>query len=278
MSDTKETQNNQRTALKNKLLSISCLLFIMFALFMVCYLFFFRTITIDVTKNMDVVYTGESGAASVEVHNMNKNVNQRIQEFLDTITYQVTPRSNLSNGSQITVSASYSQQLADKYNIEVIHTEKEITVEGLAARYDSIDQIAEAYLKTLSGESQNYLDLNMNMILRDDFTNLDDDPIPVLKETTPLYRLFLQSIDGANQDKIIDIYKIAATGKRDGVEQEDAIYYLITYDNVNTSQTINKEKVYGERLLTNADLSEMDALEAALFNKYNLSYSFTIFK
>ena len=79
--------------IKNKCLFFCCILFIMLSLFMTCYLFFFRTITIDVTKHAEIVYNGESGSATVTASNGAMNLNQRTQEFLDSIQFSIIKNS-----------------------------------------------------------------------------------------------------------------------------------------------------------------------------------------
>ena len=60
------------------------------------------------------------------------------------------------------------------------------------------------------------------------------------------YRLFLKSLNKENKDKIIDIYQIFAKGtvsneNQAQVGKEEAVYYVITYDNINSSLQIRDE-------------------------------------
>lgn len=233
---------------------------------------------------MKITYTGESGSATVEITNEDHNMNQRIQEFLDTISYRVNPKTNLSNGTILTVQATYADEIAKKYNIKVINDTIDITVEGLAERYASADLIAEDFLTTLDHRCDSYFERNMNTILQEEFTNLYITSNPQLKEKKRLYRVFMQSINMENKDKIIDIYELTATGKinqaqdrEDLVDGEDTIYYIITYDSINSSQLLREEDVYGEKIIL-GDLNphNKEDLEMILRNKYVLSYTFTI--
>lgn len=284
MADTRKKFVVDRLMLKNKLLFVFCITFIMLSLFLICYIFFFRSITIDVTKNMNIVYTGESGSASVTITNEDHNMNQRIQEFLDTISYRVNPKNNLSNGTILTVQATYAEEIAQKYHIQVINDTIEITVDGLAERYENIDQIPSEFLTTLDHRCDSYFERNMEMILQEEFTNLYITSNPQLKEKERLYRVFMQSVNPEVKDKIIDIYVLTASGKinqatdkEDLVDGEDTIYYIITYDNINSSQKLRDEDVYGEKIIhMGLDLTKKEDLETILRNKYLLNYTFTI--
>ena len=91
------------------------MLIIIVSLYVTCYMLFFRTVEVDVTKDAVIEYRGEDGAGKVRVLNRNQNYNQRIQEFMDSITYEVKPSENLKNGDQITIQAEYDETLARRY-------------------------------------------------------------------------------------------------------------------------------------------------------------------
>lgn len=253
----------------------------MLSLFLVCYLFFFRSITIDATKDLDITYEGESGSATIYVRNTSKNLNQRTQEFLNSISYQVTPKTNLSNGTIVQLNATFDETLANKYHIEVINETKEITVEGLAERFNSPDEINEDFRKALDAQAENYFKRSMDTILKEDFTDfyVTSNTQLVGKERT--YRVLLQALNKENKDKIVDIYKITAKGMvnqasdhEDLVEKELTIYYLVTYDHINTKMVLKDENIYGEKLIT-TKIESLEDLETALRQKYLLSYTFT---
>lgn len=283
MPESKTQQTARKLVMKNKLLFICCMLFIMLSLFMVCYLFFFRTITMDITKNIDIIYTGESGTASVEVKNMDTNMNQRTQEFLDSITYLVAPKSNLSNGTIITIQATYSKELAQKYNIEVMNKTRDITVEGLAQRYEDATAISDSFYQTIDSRSESYFERNISTIIKEDFHQFYVTSNTQYKDKERIHRLFLQAVNAQNKDKIIDVYKINATGKvnqatdkEDLIDKEEFIYYVVTYDNINNSENLKDEDVYGERLLTDQDVSDVEVLLDVLQAKYVLNYQMSI--
>lgn len=279
LNDTKQTA--QKLLIKNKLLFIFCILFIMLSLFLVCYLFFFRSITIDVTKDMEVIYEGESGSASVSIHNNNKNLNQRTQEFLNSITYQVTPKTNLANGDKITVNARYDESLANKYHINVINDVTELSVEGLAERFTSGDMINEDFRNALNAQAESYFKRNMDTILQDQFTEFYVTSNTSLIGKERIYRVLLQAVNKENKDKIVDIYKITAKGMvnqaedhEDLVEKELSIYYLVTYDHINTAMILKDENIYGEKLIR-SHMESLEDLETVLTEKYLLSYTFS---
>ena len=80
---------------------MACLIF---SLFFIAYFFFLRTSEIDVTKHLSLRYSGENGSASVKVTSEEVSVNQRLQDFYDSLRFTVTPNENLKNGDQLTIS------------------------------------------------------------------------------------------------------------------------------------------------------------------------------
>lgn len=267
---------------KNKLLFLFCILFIMTSLFLTCYVFFFRTITIDVTKHMDIVYSGESGEATVTVTNNAYNLNQRTQEFLDSISYQVTPKNKLANGTKINIVARYDKNLMNKYHIKVINETKEIIVEGLPERFSDAKAIDEEFQKTMDAYAQRYFDKNKDDILKDDFTAFYGGSHRELLSNTREYRVFLKANSHDNKDKVVDIYKLTAKGmvnmakgKEELKEQEAVLYYMITYDDINTSRKLKEENVFGEKVI-GIEVNSQESLTQVLHQKYLLSYQFLI--
>jgi len=267
---------------KNKLLFLFCILFIMTSLFLTCYVFFFRTITIDVTKHMDIVYCGESGDATVTVSNNAYNLNQRTQEFLDSITYQVSPKSKLTNGTKIKIVANYDQSLMNKYHIQVINETKEIIVEGLEERFQDATAIDTEFQKTLDVYARRYFEKNQEGILKHDFTDFYSGSHREMVKNERLYRVFLKADTHDNKDKIVDIYKLTAKGmvntattKEELTEQEADLYYMITFDNINSSRKLKEENVFGEKIL-GIEVTDQESLTQALHQKYLLSYQFLI--
>lgn len=281
LDETKQTA--QRLSIKNKVLTISCMLAIMLSLFLVCYLFFFRSITIDLSADMEVIYEGESGSATVSVLNHNKNINQRTQEFLDSIQYQVTPNQNLSNGSVIQIVASYDHSLATKYHIQVVNETKEVSVEGLAERFSQAADINQEYQEFLTTTAQNFFDRNMEWILNEDFANFSDGKMELVNQER-IYRVFLKSMSLENRDKILDVYQI--TAKQDA--KEYTINYFLVYDGVNSKKELKDENIYGEKVITDTVLGidgsinkdgiihSQEDLESALWHKYLYNYTYEL--
>jgi len=86
-----------KETIKSKAIYLVSLLLMCVGLILVAYFFFLRTIELDVTKNIRLYYSGENGRASVEAKSGEEDLNQRIQEFYDTLTYTIEPNEALSN-------------------------------------------------------------------------------------------------------------------------------------------------------------------------------------
>lgn len=231
---------------------------------------------------MDIVYSGESGEATVTVTNNAYNLNQRTQEFLDSISYQVTPKSKLANGTKINIVARYDKNLMNKYHIKVINETKEIIVEGLPERFSDAKAIDEEFQKTMDAYAQRYFDKNKDDILKDDFTAFYGGSHRELLSNTREYRVFLKANSHDNKDKVVDIYKLTAKGmvnmakgKEELKEQEAVLYYMITYDDINNSRKLKEENVFGEKVI-GIEVNSQESLTQVLHQKYLLSYQFLI--
>lgn len=249
----KETRNR-------KTITILCMFGIMISLYAVAYFLFLRTVEVDVTKDASIIYRGETQSASVSVENTMKAYNQRVQEFMDSITYEVTPITNIANGDTIIILATYDKELAHSYNIKPINETRSVKVNDLPVRFESNEEIPDAYLKTITKRGNAYLESHMDAILQEDFTSFYVDSKQSLVKKTFSYRLFLNSKFGEYKDKIIDVYAISAKGdvnvSSEGEvleEREETIYYMITYNEINTSLKISDENVYGEKLIVNGE-------------------------
>lgn len=272
--------SNKETRTTKKI-TILCMFSIIVSLYVVAYMLFLRTVEVDVTKDASIIYSGETQSASVQVENTMKAYNQRIQEFMDSIRYEVTPNSNISNGDAITITATYDEELAHSYNIRPIHKTRSVKVTDLPIRFESADKIDVNYLKSITERGKSYLEDHIEAILSEDFTSFYIDTSPTLQNQKLVYRIFLNSKTGEYKDKIIDIYTIKAKGdvnvSDDGEtleEREETIYYLVTYNEINTSLSITDENVYGEKLIINGehDFTNVDDFMNYMNTKYSNHY------
>lgn len=58
-------QPPSQDAVKNKFITSMSMLLIVVSLYVTCYMLFFRTVEVDVTKDAGIEYRGEDGSASV---------------------------------------------------------------------------------------------------------------------------------------------------------------------------------------------------------------------
>ena len=185
---------------KGKYITIVAMLLIISSLYATSYLLFLRVIDVDVTKDASIIYHGETGSATVKVNNDMRAYNQRIQEFMDTVEYKVTPNKNLKNGDKIKISTTYDETLASRYHINAINVVKEVTVEGLPVRYENVKQIPQTLLDEVKDNSKKYLEKNMSSILSDDFTAFYFTSEPELENYRFMYRIFLNAKDDESKD------------------------------------------------------------------------------
>ena len=66
-------------------------------------------------------------------------------------------------------------------------------------------------------------------------------------------------------------------GKEELVEQEAELYYMITYDDINSSCKLKEQNVFGEKII-GIEVDSQESLTQVLHQKYLLSYQFLIIK
>ena len=249
-------------------ISLMCVLLISMA-----YFFFLRTIEVDVTSDLDIEYTGENRNASVEVQINGEDLNQRIQEFLDTVTFEVTPNTGLSNGDIITVSASYDEELANRYHFEVVHPTREIKVEGLNDRYDSLEQIDTDYLQRIMDAGNVYIQDRKEDIFMDNLVS-DEAQEASLRNSTVEYAAFLKTKDAGSTDRVIQIYKL-------DYQQDDqliTLYYLVCVPEINDGMEVQTKDIFGERVYLNDQEIKDQGYEGYVKRVFQSQYSIeTIF-
>ena len=160
-------------------------------------------------------------------------------------------------------------------------------MEDLPERFAKVEDIPQRYLEKMEKRGVQYLEKNRNQILNEDFTEFSIHSDPKLVKQTLIHRVFLDGKKAGNKDKVVDIYSITATGKVNTsseketlVEKQAEIYYMITYNEVNTSQKILDENVYGEKLMTRPQIDmekESDFLKL-MNSKYQSGYQVHILK
>lgn len=260
---------------KNKLIYFVCFGMMLTILTSVYYVCFFREIEIDLTQHLQISFIGENGNGIIQTTRDDFNYNQRIQPFYDTLEEEVSSNGSLANGDKVQVSINYDEVLAEQLHIHVSENTVEITVEGLAERFESTDDISEEYMDKLTLESDRYLKKDQDRILREDFT-LEND-IKYVGDNL-LQKVFLKAENSQEHDRIVFVYEVSAQGKKDTEElQEEKIYYMIVFDDVNSNLKLNDNQVYGEKALsTQEDLTTEEGIVRYFKSKYVLSYEVEI--
>lgn len=225
--------------LNNKIIYFIALGSMCTLLILIMYNFFYRTIEVDVMKNIRFNYTNENGNATVTVENISEDLNQRTQAFLDTVEYEVSPNTNLSNGDILHVTTTFDENLAQQYHYKPVNTEAEFIVEGLDNRFDSSEQIEPSYLKDIDAAAIHYINEHATEIYVLD-SDIKDHEKPKLVKKEKIYSSFLKSNTSKSSDRILSIYKL-------DYKTNQSIYYLVVVPNINDSNTVQKQNIYGEK-------------------------------
>ena len=256
--------NSEKT--KNKLIYFLALGSMCLALVLIMYNFFYKTVEVDVMKNIELVYTGENGSASVTVENNTEDLNQRIQEFMETVEYEVSPNSNLSNGDTIHIIATYDDELSMTYHYQPINTEKEFIVQGLNNRFESKDDIPENYLNEILTESENYITEPADEIFHLDPETASQEDVS-LNNISQLYCAFLKSTQ--TSDRIISVYQLDYASK----EQAVTIYYLVCVPNINDGNRVIRQDIYGETAYLSSEELQNLNIESYIHRVFGTQYS-----
>lgn len=203
-------------AVKNKLIYFAFLLSCCIGLMLVGYFGFLQTVDIDVMLGIQLVYTGESGEAQVSAVSKTDDLNQRIQEFMKTVTYSIEPSEKLSNGDTITVTALYDADMAAEYHFQPANTTASFLVEGLPERYEKLADIPEAYIRESEKAAREYL-------------NLDD-------RQAPVYGAFLHGEAPGVRDRILWMFQL-----------KDGRCEIVLIPDINNADTINRKAISSQQ-------------------------------
>lgn len=202
-------------AVKNKLIYFAFLLSCCIGLMLVGYFGFLQTVNIDVMLGIQFVYTGESGQAQVSAVSKTDDLNQRIQEFMQTVTYTIEPAEGLSNGDTITVTALYDAHMAAEYHFQPVNTRADFLVEGLPERYASVAEVPEDYIRESEAAASQYLHV---------------------QNQSPVYGAFLQGSKPGVRDRILWMY-----------ERENGEYEIVLVPDINDSQNVNRKAISSQQ-------------------------------
>lgn len=234
--------------IKDKLIYLSSLFAMCALLVLVAYFGFLKTTNIDVTDNIEIVYMGENGNASAAVETNYTNLNQRMSDFMKTVRYQVTPDENLSNGDTIMVKSTYDHALANQYHFNPIHTSKAVIVEGLPSRYTFSTEIPIDFLEEANVSMDEWLENHGETIFETE-TRMDY-PDNVVMEDEVLYSAFLKANETSSSDKLVSLFHLIY---KTPDEEIASFYYIVCIPNINTSDSIDSNSIYGERAYLSED-------------------------
>ncbi len=254
--------------LKNKIkyfISISLMIVLLVG---IAYLGFMRKMDIDVMKNLEVEYSGENGNATLKVHNSSASIDQRTAAFMETVKYQASKSSDLSNGDQVEISASYDKEIAKQYNFKVINVTKTITVENLPNQYASLQDIDKNYLKEILESAQDYIKEHAKSIYQ---VELDENASqPRLEKQTVVYQAFMKSIESGNSDRILQIVQLDYKNEKENT----TLYYMVVVPEINDSKTVELKDIYGlKATMSNEEISGQafkDYVSRVFSNSYNI--------
>ena len=249
--------------IENKIIYFIGLLSMIFILVLIAYFFFMRWVEIDIMANAQYTYTGENGTASVSVSVKQGDLNQRVQEFLNSVRYEVSPNTDLSNGDTIHVVATYDEALANQYHYKPKSTQTDVVVQGLANRYSSLQDIPKSLQKEGREQAIDYVKKNADAIYSLDGKK---EKTPTLDRIKIVYFAYLKSNQKNNGDRFAYIVSMKYASQ--------TLYYMVCIPNINDSNTIDTQNIYGEKAyLTQEEQTNKDLVgyvERVYSSKYQI--------
>lgn len=234
--------------IENKTIYFISLLSMVCILVLIAYFFFLRNVEIDIMANAQYTYTGENGNASVVVSPKQGDLNQRTQDFLNSVKYEVSPNTDLSNGDTIHVTATYDEALANQYHYKPKSVETDVKVEGLANRYKALEDIPKTLIREGKDATIEYVKENEDSIYSLEGKN---EKVPNLDKMKIVYSAYLKSNQKNNSDRFVYIVYMN--------HSSEILYYMVCIPNINDSDEIDTHNIYGEKAyLTQDELEDKD--------------------
>lgn len=237
---------------ENKFIYFISLLGMVMILVLIAYFFFLRNVEVDIMDNAQYTYVGENGNASVVVSAKQGELNQRMQDFLNSVKYEVSPSSDLSNGDTIHVTATYDEALANQYHYKPKSIEADVVVEGLANRYLALQDIPKTLIQDGRNAALDYVKENQDAIYKLDGK---EEKTPSLDKMKIVYSAYLKSNQKKNSDRFVYIVQMTY--------DSEVLYYMVCIPNINDSNEIDTHNIYGEKAYLTQD--ELDGKD---FNGY----------
>ena len=234
--------------IENKFIYFISLLGMVMILVLIAYFFFLRNVEVDIMDNAQYTYVGENGNASVVVSAKQGELNQRMQDFLNSVKYEVSPSSDLSNGDTIHVTATYDEALANQYHYKPKSIEADVVVEGLANRYLALQDIPKTLIQDGRNAALDYVKENQDAIYKLDGK---EEKTPSLDKMKIVYSAYLKSNQKKNSDRFAYIVQMTY--------DSEVLYYMVCIPNINDSNEIDTHNIYGEKAyLTQEELDGKD--------------------
>lgn len=237
---------------ENKFIYFISLLGMVMILVLIAYFFFLRNVEVDIMDNAQYTYVGENGNASVVVSAKQGELNQRMQDFLNSVKYEVSPSSDLSNGDTIHVTATYDEALANQYHYKPKSIEANVVVEGLVNRYLALQDIPKTLIQDGRNAALDYVKENQDAIYKLDGK---EEKTPSLDKMKIVYSAYLKSNQKKNSDRFVYIVQMTY--------DSEVLYYMVCIPNINDSNEIDTHNIYGEKAYLTQD--ELDSKD---FNGY----------
>jgi len=213
-----------------------CIVTIAFVVIVVLNILSNHKTTIDLTKGVVVEFSGVDGAGFARVVDNKWNYDGDLQDvdtFLNSVDFYLEEDDNLSNGDEITVSAKYSDEMADEYKVNPTNTTIKIKVKGLDIEFDSYNDLSKKEKKLVEDAWDEYFEENFNDEVKERLLFYDNLTLSEQKVVARYYG----NCENVGEDTLVYIVKVNARGNYLYQEETENFtkYYKIEVNEITPS-------------------------------------------
>ncbi|MCD7949080.1 MAG: hypothetical protein LUG12_02295 [Erysipelotrichaceae bacterium] len=217
----------------------------------------YTTISLLTDDSLSISFEGYDGEGSIESISLDNveydHDNADIASFIEAITLEYEDSTTLSNGDTLTIIASYDEEMAETFNLQIADASIDIEVSGLTVVYYDASEIPSSISDYVKEECINEV--------AEDFADGDG------HSYTCTYHSMYFGSNGTINNYIFVIFKIE---DYDSSTSSTSTYYIHYHVNDVYSTDGEREHIYYQTLrINNSKVTKESDIETALNNTYS---------
>lgn len=239
---------------------------------------YFNKTAISLLDNVQVEFTGYDGAGRVSTCRMGDveydKTNAEIASFVNTITLSYDTDTDLKNGDEIKVTATYNQTTAENLKLDVKNATKTVKVKGLTERYKKASEVSNKFASAIKK--------SMDEEMKSDYDDRSSTYTTYKTSFVSMYYAYDEETTSYPNDYCIGIYKVDYAYNYGSTSKTETYYAMAYVNGVNSSystedkKTIYTSNIYGSGYQRVTDEAQ---IESALESNYRFDdHKLTKFK